>query len=62
MISLLAEKGTGILLIEQFTQVALKLADTIYVMSQGQVVLEAPPPYFIENPDVLHKAYFACSA
>ncbi|MNF45965.1 High-affinity branched-chain amino acid transport ATP-binding protein LivF [compost metagenome] len=62
VISLLAEKGTGILLIEQFTQVALKLADTIYVMSQGQVVLEAPPPYFIENPDVLHKAYFACSA
>jgi branched-chain amino acid transport system ATP-binding protein len=38
----LNQKGLTILVVEQNVQMALKLADTVYVMRNGQVVLHAP--------------------
>jgi urea transport system ATP-binding protein len=34
------EKGISILLIEQFLDFALRIADTCYVMEKGRIVLE----------------------
>ncbi|MFJ3121215.1 ABC transporter ATP-binding protein [Pseudomonas protegens] len=58
-IEMLARNGTGIMLIEQFTQVALRLADYVYVMNQCHVVLEGDPQYFTEDPKALQRAYLA---
>jgi branched-chain amino acid transport system ATP-binding protein len=59
VISRLAKQGTGILLIEQFTAVALKLADEAHVMSRGRLAYSGDPLRLEEDPDILHKAYLA---
>jgi branched-chain amino acid transport system ATP-binding protein len=55
----LAEQGTGILLIEQFTHIALKLAGEANVMSRGRLTFSGAPGKLIEEPDILHRAYLA---
>ncbi|MBL0373226.1 ATP-binding cassette domain-containing protein [Rhizobium sp. KVB221] len=55
----LAEQGTGILLIEQFTHIALKLADEANVMSRGRLTFSGAPGKLIDEPDILHRAYLA---
>lgn len=57
----LAEAGTGILLIEQFTDIALALADDVHVMSQGRFAYGGKPSHLRENPDILHAAYLGAS-
>lgn len=53
----IAESGVGILLIEQFTPVALSLAETVVVMSRGTIRLVEPADRLTENPELLHSAY-----
>lgn len=55
----LAERGCGILLIEQFTHVALRLADYVYVINRGRVHFQGLPAEVQANPQVLHEAYLA---
>lgn len=55
----LAEQGTGILLIEQFTHIALKLAGAANVMSRGRLTFSGAPGRLIDEPDILHCAYLA---
>jgi branched-chain amino acid transport system ATP-binding protein len=55
----LARQGTGVLLIEQFTGVALQLADDAHVMARGGFRYSGPPMPLIDDPDILHKAYLA---
>ncbi|MBO9126282.1 MULTISPECIES: ABC transporter ATP-binding protein [Rhizobium/Agrobacterium group] len=59
VIERLAQEGTGILLIEQFTAVALSLADHAIVMSRGRFAYSGEPQRLISEPDILHKAYLA---
>jgi len=54
----IAADGIGVLLIEQFTQLALGLADHAYVMSRGEVSYDGLPDKLISDPDILHRAYF----
>lgn len=54
----IAADGIGVLLIEQFTQLALGLADHAYVMSRGEVSYDGAPDKLISDPDILHRAYF----
>jgi len=54
----IAADGIGVLLIEQFTQLALRLADHAYVMSRGEVSYDGLPDKLISDPDILHRAYF----
>ncbi len=61
VIELLARRGTGILLIEQFPQVALRLADYVYVMNQGRVALEGDAQRIKDDPQALQRAYLAHS-
>lgn len=55
----LAEQGTGILLIEQFTHIALKLAGAANVMSRGRLTFSGAPGRLLDEPDILHRAYLA---
>jgi branched-chain amino acid transport system ATP-binding protein len=54
----IAAQGIGVLLIEQFTQLALALADHVYVMSRGDVSYDGGPDKLKSDPDILHRAYF----
>ncbi|MFM8531513.1 MAG: ATP-binding cassette domain-containing protein [Ilumatobacteraceae bacterium] len=55
----IAANGTGVLLIEQFTTIALKLATTALVMERGEVTWSGTARDLEANPDVLHAAYLA---
>jgi branched-chain amino acid transport system ATP-binding protein len=59
VIEAVAAGGTGVLLIEQFTHVALKIADEAHVMSRGAFTYSGPPDALVADPDILHKAYLA---
>jgi branched-chain amino acid transport system ATP-binding protein len=58
----IAAQGVGVLLIEQFTHLALALADHVYVMSRGHVSYDGAPAKLRDDPDILHRAYFPVSA
>jgi branched-chain amino acid transport system ATP-binding protein len=55
----LAAGGIGVLLIEQFTQVALRVADRACVMERGNLRFVGAPEELNRNPDILHSAYLA---
>lgn len=58
VVAALKERGVGILLIEQFTDLALGMADDAVVLRSGQMRYAGPARSLIEEPTVLHKAYF----
>jgi branched-chain amino acid transport system ATP-binding protein len=55
----IAEEGIGVLLIEQFTHLALELADNAYVINRGQIRFEGSAEELKANPGVLQAAYLA---
>jgi len=55
----LAAIGVGVLLIEQFTHIALKLADAAYVMERGRICFAGEPDELVRNPKILHSAYLS---
>ena len=57
----IADSGIGILLIEQFTHLALGLANHVYVLSRGHVSYDGGPDKLRSDPDILHRAYFPVS-
>jgi branched-chain amino acid transport system ATP-binding protein len=59
VVTKLAEMGVGILLIEQFTHIALKIAHHAYVMERGRIRFSGEPRELLSNPDILHSAYLA---
>ncbi len=58
----IAGRGIGVLLIEQFTHVALELADRAYVINRGQIRFEGSAAELKANPGVLQDAYLAGAA
>ena len=57
VVSRLREAGTAVLLVEQLIDKALAVADRVYALAQGNIVLEAPT----SEPDLPHRlerAYF----
>jgi len=54
-----AAAGVGILLIEQFTTLALERSRYAYVMERGKIVFEGLSAELRQRPDVLHDAYLA---
>jgi branched-chain amino acid transport system ATP-binding protein len=59
VVTRLAEQGIGILLIEQFTHIALRLAHHVCVMERGRIRFSGEPDALRQNPDILHSAYLA---
>jgi sulfate-transporting ATPase len=52
-----AEQGVGVILVEQYTQRALEIADRVIVLNRGRVVLEAPAGDLVVDPDRLRRSY-----
>ena len=55
----IAKSGVGVLLIEQFTTIALKIAHHVYVIDRGTIRFDGSPADINANPNVLHAAYLA---
>jgi len=58
-IQTIAQRGVGILLIEQFTTLALSLAKTALVLERGELVFSGSSDELRRKPEVLHGAYLA---
>lgn len=54
-----ARDGIGILLIEQFTHIALRISQHAYVIERGRIRFSGTPSQLRDNPEILHSAYFA---
>jgi branched-chain amino acid transport system ATP-binding protein len=46
------QRGTGVLLVEQNAAAALQIADYVYVLETGRLVLEGTPAELLEDADV----------
>lgn len=53
----LKDRGAGILLIEQFTDLALAMADDVVVLRTGEMRYCGPARPLIDDPALLHQAY-----
>jgi branched-chain amino acid transport system ATP-binding protein len=58
-IAAIATRGVGILLIEQFTTLALSLANRVYVMERGEIAFAGDADELRRRPEILHGAYLA---
>jgi branched-chain amino acid transport system ATP-binding protein len=54
-----AARGIGVLLIEQFANLALDLADQALVLERGRLVFSGAAATLKAQPDILHGAYLA---
>ncbi|KHK95487.1 branched-chain amino acid ABC transporter ATP-binding protein [Microbacterium mangrovi] len=57
MVATLAEQGAGVLLVEQFTELALGLASEAIVVATGHVTYQGDAAALKADPAVLHRAY-----
>lgn len=53
----LVKAGTGVLLVEQFTEVALSIADSVTVLRSGKVCYSGSAEQLREDPEILASAY-----
>jgi branched-chain amino acid transport system ATP-binding protein len=53
------ERGVGVLLVEQHVRQALAIADRVYVMERGRVVLSGTTEELMGQLDKVEAAYFA---
>lgn len=53
----LASKGIGILLVEQFIEVAMALSSKVIVLRKGEVRLKTTPDAVATDRGALHRAY-----
>lgn len=58
----IAQRGVGILLIEQFTTLALSLASVVHVLERGRLGFSGPAQALRDDPEILHGAYLASGA
>ncbi len=58
-LKVIAAGGTGVLLIEQFTTVALQLATNASLMERGRIGWSGSAKELQDNPELLHQAYLA---
>ena len=62
LIRTMADSGTGVLLVEQFTGLALKYADEAVVVASGHVTYQGQARDLLASPELLQKAYLGGSA
>ena len=56
------ERGIGVLLVEQHVRQALKIADRVYVMERGRIVLSGTSDEVVGQLDKIEAAYLSGSA
>lgn len=54
-----AAEGVGVLLIEQFTTLALRLAQRAVVLQRGRIAWSGPAQTLRDEPEILHASYLA---
>lgn len=59
LVQQVAAQGVGVLLIEQFTSVALAVSQDAYVLERGRVAFGGPAQTLREQPDILYSSYLA---
>ncbi|MBT9510967.1 MAG: ATP-binding cassette domain-containing protein [Acidovorax sp.] len=59
LVQQVAAQGVGVLLIEQFTSMALAVSQDAYVLERGRVAFGGPAQTLREQPDILHSSYLA---
>jgi branched-chain amino acid transport system ATP-binding protein len=59
IVAAIAARGVGILLIEQFTTLALSLCKTALVLERGELVFAGAAEELRRRPEILHGAYLA---
>jgi branched-chain amino acid transport system ATP-binding protein len=57
-----ADRGTGVLLVEQQVRNALEVADRAYVISNGRVALQGPTDELREQIDEVERTYLAAGS
>ena len=57
-----ARAGAAVLLVEQFTSVALDIADVVIVLVRGEIALRERADVLAGDPSVLHSAYLGAEA
>jgi len=57
LLRLVASRGTGVLLIEQFTSLALEMAAQANVLVRGRMAWSGPSGDLIARPDILERSY-----
>ena len=55
------ERGVGVLLVEQHVRQALKVADRVYLMERGRIVLSGTSAEVVGQLDKVESAYLAGS-
>jgi len=56
-----ADGGSAVLVVEQYTQRALEIADRVYVLNRGRLVLEGAASELRSDPDRLRESYLLAS-
>jgi branched-chain amino acid transport system ATP-binding protein len=56
-LKLISSRGVGILLVEQFTQLALAVSSRAYVLQLGKIVFKGESATLLDHPSLLHDAY-----
>ena len=59
LVQKVANDGVGVLLIEQFTSVALAVSQQAYVLERGRVAFAGTAQTLREQPEILHSSYLA---
>jgi branched-chain amino acid transport system ATP-binding protein len=54
-----AREGVGVLLIEQFTTLALGVSSRAYVLERGRMAFEGTSEELRQRPEILHSSYLA---
>ncbi len=62
IVSTIAQSGVGVLLVEQFTNLALGLAQEAIVVASGHVTFQGSAAQLRERPELLHRAYLGGEA
>lgn len=55
----LTDQGITVLLVEQFANLVLPIADTVHVLDRGAIAFSGSPAELEASPGVLHKAYLS---
>lgn len=61
-LSSLAQQGLGILLVEQFAEMALRIGTTAHIVERGRIVTSAPCAELLRDRSVIESTYLSGSA
>lgn len=59
LVQQVAAEGMGVLLIEQFTSMALAVSEQAYVLERGRMAFAGTAQTLREQPEILHSSYLA---